>query len=172
MAISSRSASMGLPPWQSKQPRPAQKASAAFPELSTSPPSIGKPMDDPPVMYPTWEDDPIKEMLVAETPSPKSTSLTYCVGVRLWSTVTCAEAMLGKARMTRRNDPSLGRLLVESKGILMAESSWGALQDKRSWKREDPQLKSANDADNFFRAWKMRDLTVPMGISISAAISS
>ena len=38
--------------------------------------------------------------------------------------------------------------------------------------RMETQLKSERETDNFFRAWKILDFTVPMGMFISSAISS
>ena len=48
--MSNKSLSVGFPPEQFMHPAPAQKASAALPELSTKPPSIGNPTSSPPVM--------------------------------------------------------------------------------------------------------------------------
>ena len=57
---------------------------------------------------------------------------------------------------------------------IKCDDAWESFEDPKinQVAKSDVQLKSAKETESFFLAWKMRDLTVPIGMSISSAISS
>ena len=61
-----------------------------------------------------------------------------------------------------------------SKECKNCDGAWESFEDPKinQVTKSDVQLKSASETESFFLAWKMRDLTVPIGMSISSAISS